>query len=148
MIIEPKLVKKPWGEEIWLADGVRTPYATKRIFFKAGNQTSLQVHQKKYETNYVLSGTGFLLISEHYFNCKLYLSGNMQQDEVDFEIAQLKQIPLFPGVIFDVSPGHLHRVIAETNLTFIETSTPELDDVIRLQDDTGRANGRIESEHK
>ena len=44
-------------------------------------------------------------------------------------------------------PGELHRVIARRDYTAIEVSTPELDDVIRWQDDTGRGHGRIESEH-
>ena len=44
-------------------------------------------------------------------------------------------------------PGELHRVIARCDYTAIEVSTPELDDVIRWQDDTGRGHGRIESEH-
>jgi len=147
-IIIPKMVMKPWGHELWIADGVRTPYANKKIFFKAGNQTSLQVHEHKFETNYVIEGSGYLLISEHHFNCKLYLNGNMKQEDVDLEISRMKTILLSPGVVFDVSPCHLHRVIATTDLTFIETSTCELDDVIRLQDDTGRAHGRIAKEHK
>ena len=52
-----KTVNKPWGNELWIADGVRTPYALKRILFKSGNRTSLQVHEYKFETNYVLSGS-------------------------------------------------------------------------------------------
>ena len=56
-----KLVKKPWGHELWIADGTHTPYASKRILFLAGNRTSLQVHEYKIETNYVLSGTGMIL---------------------------------------------------------------------------------------
>ena len=55
-----KKVSKHWGNELWIADGETTPYATKRILFLAGNRTSLQVHKYKIETNYVLSGTGIL----------------------------------------------------------------------------------------
>ena len=47
-----KKITKHWGHELWIADGIRTPYALKRILFKAGNRTSLQVHQYKFETNY------------------------------------------------------------------------------------------------
>ena len=147
-MINPKLINKPWGYELWIADGKRTPYANKKIFFKAGNKTSLQVHQQKFETNYVLEGTGYLLISEHYFNCNLYLNGNMSPDIVQEEINKMQRVELYPGVIFDVSPCHLHRVHATTDLTFIETSTCELDDVIRLQDDTNRLHGKIDAEHK
>ena len=50
--------------------------------------------------------------------------------------------------MFNVTPGHVHRVIATTDLEFMETSTTELDDVIRLQDDTGRTHGRISHEHE
>ena len=46
------------------------------------------------------------------------------------------------------SPGMLHRVIAETDYTSIEVSTPELDDVVRWEDDTARGNGRIAAEHE
>ena len=55
-----KKVSKPWGYELWIADAISTPYALKRILFLAGNRTSLQVHEQKFETNYVLSGTGKL----------------------------------------------------------------------------------------
>jgi len=146
--LEPRTVSKPWGYELWIADGLRTPYANKKIFFMAGKQTSLQVHKKKYETNYVLSGEGILLHSNYWFNCDLFLNGNMSQEVIDEHISRLDTYMLKPGTTFDVQPGHLHRVIATSDLTFIETSTCELDDVIRLQDDSGRAHGRIDSEHK
>lgn len=55
---KPRTIEKPWGNELWIADGVRTPYALKRILFKAGKRSSLQVHKFKFETNYVLEGTG------------------------------------------------------------------------------------------
>lgn len=147
-IIEPKKVTKPWGYELWIADGVRTPYANKQILFLAGNRTSLQVHKKKIETNYVVSGTGFLEISKKYFNVDLFLKGNMPQDVIDDHLTALERIELRPGVVFDVTPGHLHRVNATTDLLFIETSTCELDDVVRLQDDAKRAHGKIDSEHQ
>lgn len=147
-IIQTKLVIKPWGHELWIADGVRTPYANKKILFLAGNQTSLQVHKHKFETNYVLEGYGTLLISKEFFNVDLYVKGNMSAEEVARHISKMESILLSPGVAFDVSPGHLHRVIATTDLTFIETSTCELDDVVRLQDDTNRQHGKIDEEHK
>jgi mannose-1-phosphate guanylyltransferase len=147
-LIQPKLIKKPWGYELWIADGIRTPYANKKIVFNAGNQTSMQVHQFKFETNYVLSGTGFLLISDKFFDVNNYLHGGIDKETVDEYISNLKCIPIMENSIFDVHPGYIHRVIATTELTFMETSTIELDDVVRLQDDTGRHNGRIDAEHK
>lgn len=145
--MEIKKVSKHWGYELWIADGVRTPYASKRILFKAGNRTSLQVHEFKFETNYVLSGTGILHRSREVFDIKSFLANGMTAKQVEeyestFEVIELKE-----GVVFDVSPGYVHRVLATTDLEFMETSTTELDDVIRLQDDQGRTHGRISYEH-
>ena len=70
---------------------------------------------------------------------------NVEVDEYEktFEIINLE-----PNVVFHVKPGYVHRVIAITDLEFIETSTTELDDVYRLQDDFGRTHGRISYEHE
>ena len=142
-----KTVSKPWGHELWIADGVTTPYALKKIFFQAGNQTSMQVHKYKCETNYVLEGTGIFLLSQEIFDIDAYLAGGISEQEVNDFIDSMQSLPLEPGLSYDVTPGYLHRVIAITDLTFIEASTCELDDVIRLKDDTSRTHGRIFSEH-
>jgi hypothetical protein len=55
---------------------------------------------------------------------------------------------IFEGLVFHIKPGEIHRVEAITDITLIEASTPEVDDVIRLHDDEGRANGRIDSEYE
>ena len=143
-----KLVNKPWGNELWIADGVRTPYALKRILFKAGNRTSLQVHQYKFETNYVLSGTGKLYRSKTVLDMQNFLQNGMTVTEVEQYEGTFDIIELQAGVVFDVHPGYVHRVVATTDLEFMEASTPELDDVIRLQDDSGRTHGRIVNEHQ
>lgn len=143
-----KLVTKPWGNELWIADGTITPYALKRILFKAGNRTSLQVHEYKVETNYVLSGTGKLYKSKEAFNIDSFLDQGMTPEQVEQYESTLEIIELEPGTIFNVQPGYVHRVVATTDLEFIEASTTELDDVIRLQDDAGRTHGRIQSEHQ
>jgi mannose-1-phosphate guanylyltransferase len=146
-IMEIKKVNKHWGYELWIADGVRTPYASKRILFKAGNRTSLQVHEHKFETNYVLSGTGVLHRSKDPLNIEQFLANGMTSTQVEEYEATFEVIELKEGVVFDVHPGYVHRVIATTDLEFMETSTTELDDVIRLQDDQGRTHGRISYEH-
>ena len=51
------------------------------------------------------------------------------------------------GKVVHTKPGCIHRIEALEDLTIIESSTVELDDIIRLEDDTDRKNGRIESEH-
>ena len=145
--MEIKKVNKHWGYELWIADGSVTPYASKRILFKAGNRTSLQVHEYKIETNYVLSGTGTLHRSREPLDIAKFLEQGMTSKQVEeyettFDVIELKE-----GVVFNVTPGYVHRVIATTDLEFMETSTTELDDVIRLQDDAGRTHGRISYEH-
>ena len=143
-----KLVKKHWGHELWIADGTSTPYATKRILFKAGNRTSLQVHEHKIETNYVLSGEGVLHRSREPLDIAKFLEQGMTAVDVEAYEYSFEHIDLKPGVVFDVHPGYVHRVIATTDLEFMETSTTELDDVIRLQDDAGRTHGKISYEHE
>lgn len=143
-----KLVKKPWGHELWLEDGSRTPYAMKRILFLAGNRTSLQVHQYKCETNHVINGTGKLYRSKTELDLALFLERGMTVNEVEVYESHFDIIDLYPGVTFTITPNIVHRVVATTDLEFIETSTLELDDVFRLQDDAGRTHGKILSEHE
>lgn len=142
-----KLVTKHWGHEVWISDGTTTPYALKRILFKAGNRTSLQVHQHKVETNYVLSGTGTLVISNDVLDIDNFLANPLTEQEITEYESTMAIIQLEPGTVFNVQPGFVHRVIATTDLEFIEASTTELDDVIRLQDDQNRTHGRIDHEH-
>jgi quercetin dioxygenase-like cupin family protein len=132
------LVGKPWGSEVWYTHNVRTiPYALKRIQMTKGHQSSLQSHRYKAETNYVIDGEATVL------------GGAMAPDDLSalIETAKLTATVHRAGSAWTSPPGELHRVIARTDYTSIEVSTPELDDVIRWQDDTGRGNGRIESEH-
>lgn len=146
--MEIKKVTKHWGYELWIADGSDTPYASKRILFKAGNRTSLQVHEHKIETNYVLSGTGMLHRSKEPLDIAKFLEQGMTSRQVEEYEATFERIELKEGVVFNVLPGYVHRVMATTDLEFMETSTTELDDVIRLQDDAGRTHGRISYEHE
>jgi len=81
--MEIKKVNKHWGYELWIADGSSTPYASKRILFKAGNRTSLQVHEYKIETNYVLSGTGILHRSKQPLDIVKFLEHGMTNKQVE-----------------------------------------------------------------
>ena len=145
---DKKLVKKHWGHEEGFADGVDTPFALKRIVFLAGHRTSLQVHQSKFETTFVLSGTGKLYKSKDTLNIENFLQNGMTFNQVEEYESTFDVLDLNEGVLFDISPGFVHRVVATTDLTFIEASTRELDDVFRLQDDAGRTHGRISYEHE
>jgi len=123
-----KVVHKHWGEERWLvSEG--SAFGFKLITVRAGKRTSLQYHRQKEEANLVLCGEG-----------RLYLS-----EDID---TPLQEYALAPGEIAHIRPGVVHRVEAVTDLVIVEVSTPELDDVIRLEDDMGRSHGRIEAEHQ
>ncbi len=102
---------KPWGgETLW----VKTDrFAGKIIYIRGGESLSLQYHERKSEAMACLSGYGFF-------------SSNGTKK------------PFAPGDSEVVPPGTVHRIEAETDLTVLEISTPELDDVVRLQDRYGR----------
>lgn len=122
-----KIVAKPWGEERWLVpEGA--PFGFKAITVLAGMRTSLQYHVRKEEANLVLLGEG-----------KLYLSPSVLVAPTCYALAA--------GQVVHVRPNVVHRIEATTDLVLIEVSTPELDDVVRIQDDHGRGDGRVDAEH-
>ncbi len=144
---EVVLVTKPWGWERWLTPK-GAPYVLKEIFIRAPHRSSLQVHLEKTETCWITNGKGFLHLHKidmdpsgwpHAFNVRTAMN------EI---IRTTHKVAIYKGTVFHVEPGEIHRVEALTDLTLIEASTPQVDDVIRLQDDSGREDGRIESEHK
>lgn len=118
-------VEKPWGYEIWLE--LNEFYAYKLIHMTKDNRSSLQSHDYKYETNYVIEGEAEVLLEK-------------DNGEIESEIFKA-------GSGWSVPIGRKHRVIAKTDYTALEVSTPHLNDVIRYQDDTGRFSGKINSEH-
>lgn len=122
----PKTVTKPWGREIWLELNDR--YCYKRLYINAGHRTSFQYHEKKRETNYIIAG-----------EAEIWL-------ENDKGVVEKKKMKA--DDFFNVIPPRKHRVIAITDLVLQEVSTPEVDDVVRLEDDAHRGDGRIESEHR
>lgn len=148
-IEQVKLVEKPWGYEKWIQPGSDDyPFVLKELCLKAGQRTSLQVHQWKAESIIILKGTGTLLTYDTDLDCRKYLSGDYTKDQINEIINNLRPIALTPGTVFHTPPGTIHRMVADTDLVYIEASTTELDDVIRLQDDKNRQHGRIDSEHK
>jgi mannose-6-phosphate isomerase-like protein (cupin superfamily) len=110
-------------------------------------RSSLQVHKYKFETNFVLKGTGIFQIWQDSFDCDSFTANKMSKEELDEILEKVTEVQIKAGDIMDVKPGQIHRITAVTDLTFIEASTPELDDVVRLADDTNRPSGKIETEH-
>jgi mannose-1-phosphate guanylyltransferase len=146
---EVKIVTKPWGYEKWIQPGSDVyPFVLKQLLLAKGNRTSLQVHQYKSESIIIQSGTGTLLTYDEFFDCAKFLAGGYTVDEIEHVKNNLRAIPLEPNVIFHTPPGTVHRMVANEDLYYIEASTQELDDVVRLQDDRNRDHGRIDSEHK
>ena len=115
--VEPRRVDKPWGYElIW---AVTDAYAGKLLFVKAGESLSLQFHREKDESWLVQSGRAKL---------ELGSAGD----------AILNEEVIGPGASFRFPPGTVHRLSALEDTTIIEVSTPQLDDVVRLEDRYGR----------
>jgi mannose-6-phosphate isomerase len=117
--VDVKRVEKPWGYELVYASTDR--YSGKVIFIRAGEQLSLQFHREKYETIYVQSGRVEFEIGD-------------PGKPVDTEVVG-------PGRAFHLPPGTVHRIRALEDTVLLEVSTPQLDDVVRLEDRYGRAKG-------
>jgi len=114
---DPRRVEKPWGWElIW---AVTDTYVGKVLFVRAGESLSLQFHREKDESWLVQEGRATL---------ELGAAGEKA----------LKEEVVRPGAAFRFRPGTVHRVTALEDTTILEVSTPQLDDVVRLQDAYGR----------
>ena len=110
--MKSKKVIKPWGWEFWFAHSKH--YVGKIIFVKKGHRLSKQYHRFKHETIYADSGRWVL------------------------EIAGRKRA-MKPGDSAEVKPRVIHRFTAPyEDIRLLEVSTPQVKDVIRLEDDYGR----------
>ena len=105
------IVPKPWGREVWYAN--EDQYAGKILEVKEGHSLSLQKHEFKTETMYLLSGKIWF-----------HLNG------LEFEF--------IPGACLTIRPGDVHRLHALEDSVVLEVSTPHLSDVVRLEDNYGR----------
>lgn len=114
--MRPERVDKPWGYELRF---VRTDrYAGKVLFIRSGRQLSLQYHRTKDEAFLVQEGT-----------LELVLGGTDERRVIRME----------PGEACHLAAGTIHRFRAVTDCLLFEVSTPELEDVVRIEDDYGRA---------
>src|SRR5437667_5064252 len=111
----PYRVEKPWGYELIWAKAQK--YAGKILHIEQGHVLSLQYHNKKDESIYVLSGEIIL---------------RLQQGET------LMERRVRAGEAFHVPPKQIHQFEAVVVTDLLEASTPELDDVVRLKDCYGR----------
>jgi mannose-6-phosphate isomerase len=117
--LEPAIsrrVDKPWGHEVIWAH--TSQYVGKILIIEAGRRLSLQKHEIKDESIYVAAG-----------RLRLYLED---------DAGVVRDEELGPGESRHVATGRIHRYEAIERCELIEVSTPELDDVVRLEDDFGR----------
>lgn len=121
-----KTINKPWGKEVWIE--LNDKYCFKEIHLKKDKRTSFQYHEKKLETSYVLSGKIEVLLEN--------------------DSGEIQTYTFLSGDSFTIRPPRKHRVTALEDSVYLEASTPEVDDVVRIQDDYLRKDGRIDSEHK
>lgn len=111
-----KKINKPWGYEYLIEKNKK--YMVKKLFMKKGHRCSLQFHKKKMETIFIVSGCLRIFYGKNKskLNFKTFKSQNT--------------ITLKPKII--------HRMQAVTDCIYLEASTPENTDVVRLSDDYNR----------
>jgi mannose-6-phosphate isomerase len=114
-----KIIDKPWGHEIWFAH--TDLYAGKILMVDGGGALSIQLHERKDETSYLISG-------------RLFLKQGTDADRFDVERE------LVPGDAWRNEPGLVHSLEALEDSVIVEVSTPEVDDVVRLADRYGRTS--------
>ena len=116
-MVKAETVHKPWGKEEIL---IKTEdYVMKRISINAGHRMSLQYHELKEETIYVISGTLIVWKSKDLYD----------------------HVTISPGEVYHVKPTEIHRfgALDQSDTVILECSTTELEDVVRLADDYNRS---------
>ncbi|MFH1541090.1 MAG: cupin [Elusimicrobiota bacterium] len=117
--VNMKIVKKPWGKETWFAHTKK--YVGKFLFIKKGHRLSRQYHKIKHETIYTLKGKYIMELS-------CLAKSSLRSEKIMKE-----------GSVIVIPPKKIHRMYAKfCDVTLLEVSTPEVWDVVRLEDDYGR----------
>jgi mannose-6-phosphate isomerase-like protein (cupin superfamily) len=114
-------VTKPWGSELIWAQ--TSKYVGKVLVIKAGHSLSLQFHNKKEETLFLESGEVLL--------------------EAGLDLQHLTKVAFSLNRAFHIAPRTIHRLTAVVDSRVFEVSTPELEDVVRIEDNYGRAPARF-----
>lgn len=111
-----KAIKKPWGKEEIIE--INDRYMMKKLTMWKGHRCSLQYHKVKCETIYVLSG-----------QLRIYYGPSLEK---------LESKIYTPGETITLNPGVVHRMEGIEDSVYLEASTPEMNDVVRLVDDYNR----------
>lgn len=113
-----EIIKKPWGQEEIIE--VNSRYMLKKLTMWKNHRCSLQYHNIKKETIYILTGL-------------LRIYTGPSEDELSEKIYR-------PNETITLEPGLVHRMEGVEDCVYLEASTPEIDDVVRISDDYNRAN--------
>ena len=114
--MKPVKIKKPWGHEILIEKNKK--YMFKELFMKRGHRCSLQYHKKKIETVYIVKG-----------KLKIFFGTNKNK---------LKSKVFKSNQNITIKPKTIHRMQAISDTLYLEGSTPDLLDVVRISDDYNR----------
>jgi mannose-6-phosphate isomerase-like protein (cupin superfamily) len=112
-----QVIEKPWGKEEVIE--INDRYMVKKLTMWKGHRCSLQYHNVKRETIYVLSGA-----------LRIYTGATQEA---------LESRVYGGGETITLSPGVVHRMEGVEDSVYLEASTPEMEDVVRLVDDYQRA---------
>lgn len=112
------IIEKPWGQEELLEKNEH--YMVKRLTMWKDQCCSIQYHEEKIETVYLLSG-----------KLRVYVGENLET---------LSPVIMEPGDNMTLTPGVVHRMEGVEDAVYLEASTPQLEDVVRLEDKYGRTN--------
>jgi len=110
----PRRVEKPWGHELWW--GAHERYVGKLLHVRKGESLSLQYHRSRTRRSSSTRG------------------GCSSRPRPAGEQVELRRVELGPGEAFHITPGTVHRMTGLEDTDVFEVSTPELDDVVRLED--------------
>ncbi|MFM7742774.1 MAG: cupin [Verrucomicrobiota bacterium] len=122
----PKIVEKPWGREIWFAG--QAAYAGKVLEVRKGRRLSLQYHERKTETLHLLSGKVLITL-------RPISPGETPSAAL---VTPADQSQWLPGRSVHIPARTIHRFEALEDSVLLEVSTPDLTDIVRLQDDFDR----------
>ena len=115
-----KIIEKPWGKEEVIE--INDYYMVKKLTMWKGHRCSLQYHNHKKETIYVLSG-----------QLKIYTGPSEKK---------LSSKVFGPHETITLSPGTVHRMEGVEDSVYLEAGTPQMDDVVRIVDDYNRADSK------
>ena len=116
------IITKPWGQEKILEKNKR--YAGKLIIIDNGKSTSRQYHKVKHETLFLLQGKAIIEFGK--------------PTELSYRAYKIDDKDNYEDRLFIIPPRTTHRLTGLIDCIFMEFSTPELSDIVRIEDDYGR----------